>query len=85
MVGPVRAWKRLALLSNAELKPFSSRLLTLHTHSAAEEASNYLPSNMLNRKKKKAFRTSRTAYHFLQSRAGILRVIRPEVIDSSIL
>lgn len=53
MVGPVRAWKRLALLSNAELKPFSSRLLTLHTHSAAEEASNYLPSNMLNRKKRK--------------------------------
>lgn len=53
MVGPVRAWKRLALLSNTELKPFSSRLLTLHTHSAAEEANNYLPSNMLNRKKRK--------------------------------
>lgn len=86
MVSPVCSWKRLALLANAELKPFSRRLLALHTHSAVQEANNYLPSNTLNKEtKKKAFRTSRTTYHFLQSRVGFLRVIRLQVIDSSVL
>lgn len=86
-VGPVCSWKRLASLSNAEPKPFSRRLLTLHTHSAVQEANNYLPSNMLNKEtpKKKAFRTSRATYYFLQSRVGFLRVICLQVIDSGVL
>jgi len=43
LVGPVCSWKRLALLSNAELKPFSRHLLTLHTHSAVREANIIYP------------------------------------------
>lgn len=52
-VSPVCSWKRLALLSNAELKPFPRHLLTLHTHSALQEANNYLPGNILNKETKK--------------------------------
>lgn len=69
---------------NAELKPFPSHLLPLHAHSAPWEANNYLPSVPLNKEseKKQRFRTSRAAYHFLQSRAGFWRVIRLQVTDS---
>lgn len=69
---------------NAELKPFPGRLLPLHAHSAPWEANNYLPSVPLNKEseKKQRFRTSRAAYHFLQSRAGFWRVIRLQVTDS---
>lgn len=56
------------------------------TETIFKKANNYLPSNTLNKEtKKKAFRTSRTTYHFLQSRVGFLRVIRLQVIDSSVL
>lgn len=69
---------------NAELKPFPGHLLPLHAHSAPWEANNYLPSVPLNKEseKKQRFRTSRAAYHFLQSRAGFWRVIRLQVTDS---
>lgn len=43
--------ENLCLDYQTELKPFSSRLLTLHTHFAVREASNYLPSKILNKER----------------------------------
>lgn len=45
------ACENLCLGYQTELKPFSSRLLTLHTHFAVREASNYLPSKILNKER----------------------------------
>lgn len=78
-------WKPLAL-HQTELKPFPGHFLPLHALSAPREADDYLLGVLLNEEsgEKPRFRTRRAAYHFLPSRAGLWRVIHPQVTDSRV-